>query len=572
MADSKKNVFLDFLVRGDKKAASAVKGVGQEAEKSQSRFSKLTTGGKALASGFAAIAATKVVGFLGDAAKAALEDEKAQVQLAVALRNTVGATDEQISSTETWIDSTARATGITDDELRPALANLVRATGDVEEAQKLMGTAMDIATARALPLETVSLALTKAAQGNVGAMGRLGLNVRDTAGGFLEFDDAIAKVNETMGGATTEAAESAEGQIRRMNVTIDEAKETLGGLLLPVLAEAARGINLLGTEIQQWTGQISDMDAAIVTWQTHMGESADTAAAALQIWQTGSIEWGELLDKLELAPAELMKLRDASDEYLLTQGVTNGTIDEFRQNTENAIAASLDSRAEQTKQVASLGGVAGAYEDAADAAKTLGDRQLEAIDPAFRAMQTQDRYTEALQKYNDAVAEHGPKSDEATDALDDLTRAHLEAEAAAETLASEGLEKTIEAYEDAALAAGGVRDTVDAAADSMRNANKVKPPPWFGRVVREDAVYGKRASGGPVSAGRSYLVGERGPELLTMGATQNGYVTANGKMGGPSYMIGPIYASGTREGAVAGKAIVEAIKEFEKRNGSAWRR
>jgi hypothetical protein len=43
-------------------------------------------------------------------------------------------------------------------------------------------------------------------------------------------------------------------------------------------------------------------------------------------------------------------------------------------------------------------------------------------------------------------------------------------------------------------------------------------------------VAGKRASGGPVSAGRSYLVGERGPEILTMGG--NGYVTPNRDLAG----------------------------------------
>lgn len=43
-------------------------------------------------------------------------------------------------------------------------------------------------------------------------------------------------------------------------------------------------------------------------------------------------------------------------------------------------------------------------------------------------------------------------------------------------------------------------------------------------------VVGKRASGGPVRAGQSYLVGERGPELLTMGS--NGHVTPNRDLAG----------------------------------------
>ena len=50
---------------------------------------------------------------------------------------------------------------------------------------------------------------------------------------------------------------------------------------------------------------------------------------------------------------------------------------------------------------------------------------------------------------------------------------------------------------------------------------------------------GGRAVGGPVSAGSSYLVGERGPELLTMGA-RSGTITPNHALGGASVsMAGP---------------------------------
>lgn len=41
---------------------------------------------------------------------------------------------------------------------------------------------------------------------------------------------------------------------------------------------------------------------------------------------------------------------------------------------------------------------------------------------------------------------------------------------------------------------------------------------------------GARAAGGPVSAGKTYLVGERGPELVTMGGS--GFVTPNHALGG----------------------------------------
>jgi len=43
---------------------------------------------------------------------------------------------------------------------------------------------------------------------------------------------------------------------------------------------------------------------------------------------------------------------------------------------------------------------------------------------------------------------------------------------------------------------------------------------------------GGRANGGPVFGGRSYLVGEQGPEILTMGPNTSGSITPNNAMGG----------------------------------------
>lgn len=48
-------------------------------------------------------------------------------------------------------------------------------------------------------------------------------------------------------------------------------------------------------------------------------------------------------------------------------------------------------------------------------------------------------------------------------------------------------------------------------------------------------VGGARAGGGPVQGGRSYIVGERGPEMITMGG--NGSVTPTHKLGGPTFNV-----------------------------------
>ncbi len=118
--------------------------------------------GKMVGAAFAAAAAAAgayAIKIGVEGVKAAIEDEKAQTQLAVALENATGATKAQIAATEQSILQMSLATGVADDELRPALGRLVRSTSDTEKAQQLLATALDISAATGKPLESVANAL-----------------------------------------------------------------------------------------------------------------------------------------------------------------------------------------------------------------------------------------------------------------------------------------------------------------------------------------------------------------------------------------------------------------------------
>lgn len=197
---------------------------------------RLRTAGQHMAQfGFhmSAVVTMPIVRFLGDATRAAIDDELAQSNLATALRNTVGATDEAIAGVEEFIDATVRSSTFTDDQLRPSLANLVRATGDVGRSQELLAVAMDIAAAKGLDLETVSQAMGRAALGNVGALGRLGVATRDASGETMSFDEVIAEAQRTMGD-TSAIDTSAERALNFQN-RIGELKEAIGRVLIPIM-------------------------------------------------------------------------------------------------------------------------------------------------------------------------------------------------------------------------------------------------------------------------------------------------------------------------------------------------
>jgi hypothetical protein len=185
------------------------------------------------------IAATGAALALGkglfEAAQAAAEDQRSQALLANQLRATTGATDAQIAAVEQYVDETQRATGVTDDQLRPALAALVRATGDAGQAQKQLALALDIAAGTGKDVESVAVALGKAYNGNFAALTKLGVpldeNITKTKD-YRAAQDALAK---QFGGASATAADTFDGKLKRLSVAWGEVIEQLGYYVLPYL-------------------------------------------------------------------------------------------------------------------------------------------------------------------------------------------------------------------------------------------------------------------------------------------------------------------------------------------------
>ncbi len=202
--------------------------------------------GKMVGAAFAAAAAAAgayAVKIGIDGVKAALEDEKAQRILALTLENTTNATKNQIAAVEDYITQTALATGVTDDELRPALSRLVRSTRDTEEAQKLLSLALDISSATGKPLEAISNSLAKAYDGNTNALGKLGLGIDQSILKTKDFNLVYENLRTSFAGFSEQEANTFQGRLDRLNVAFDEAKETIGFALLPVFEKLITFVN-----------------------------------------------------------------------------------------------------------------------------------------------------------------------------------------------------------------------------------------------------------------------------------------------------------------------------------------
>jgi len=167
--------------------------------------------------------------------KSAIEDEAAQARLATTLKNVADATKDTISQTESYILKTSLATGVSDNQLRPSLEKLVRATNDVTEAQKLQNLALDIAAGTGRDLESISQALARAYDGNNTALSRLGVGLSAAELKSMSFEDVTKSLSNTFGGQASVQADTYAGKMARLKIAFEEAKETAGSYILQAL-------------------------------------------------------------------------------------------------------------------------------------------------------------------------------------------------------------------------------------------------------------------------------------------------------------------------------------------------
>jgi phage-related protein len=225
---------LDGLRKGVNGASSEVEGFGGKVAK----FGKMAGAAFAAAGVAAAAYAGKL---LVDGVKSAIADEAAQAKLATTLENVTGATSKQIAAVESQITKTSLLTGLTDDELRPSFERFVRATKDSDAALALQATAIDVAAGSGKSLEAVTNAMAKAAEGNTGALSKLGIGLTAAQLKTMSMEEITAALADTFGGQAAEKADTFAGKMDRLKVAFDEGKETVGSFVLDAITPMISG-------------------------------------------------------------------------------------------------------------------------------------------------------------------------------------------------------------------------------------------------------------------------------------------------------------------------------------------
>lgn len=219
------NVVIDIAAEyTGNKAFKQAETATQKLEKSVSKLGKQLLG---------VFAAGKLVSFGKQAVKAFAADEKAARSLSLALANTGNAF--AAIEVEKFIADLQRATGVLDDELRPAFRTLLTATGDVKKSQDGLALALDIAAGTGKDLGAVSMALAKAYGGQTTALSRLGAGLDKATLKTGDMDVIVGQLTDKFRGQALAAADGYAGSIAKLAVASANAKEIIGKDLLDAM-------------------------------------------------------------------------------------------------------------------------------------------------------------------------------------------------------------------------------------------------------------------------------------------------------------------------------------------------
>lgn len=204
-----------------------------------------------------------------DGVKSAIEDQKSQAQLALALKNTTKATDAQIAATEDYITKTQLRYGKSDVELRASLVKLATVSKSATKAQKLQAIALDVSAGANISLEAATTLVAKAQQGSFTGFKKLGIKLDENITKTKNADAATAVLASTYSGAAAAAADTMSGKMDRLNEKWGEAQEQIGGVILEGLEP-----------LMDWF-QTPEADAIITDFVDVFGDGIKTIAQNL---------------------------------------------------------------------------------------------------------------------------------------------------------------------------------------------------------------------------------------------------------------------------------------------------
>jgi hypothetical protein len=210
------------------------------------------------------LSAAAVLAYGKASVKAASEDIKAQRLLATTLKN-VGLAYAAVDA-EGFISKMQSQTGVLDDQLRPAFAQLAGVTGSIAKTEKLLALAFDVSSGSTLDYASSVDLLAQAYVGNKKALKQLDLGYTQAELAAMSFDQIQQIITDRFAGSGKAALDTYIGQMSLLAVATNNAKEIIGTSLLGAIDSVggSDGIDNLGKDIENAAKSLANFIDSIV--------------------------------------------------------------------------------------------------------------------------------------------------------------------------------------------------------------------------------------------------------------------------------------------------------------------
>jgi hypothetical protein len=227
----------------------------KQAKKELTAFEKQT---QALGRTFRRVfALTALTAYSKKAINAFAADEKAAKSLEMQLKNTGYAFSAP--GVELYIANLQKATGVLDDQLRPAFQQLLTVTGSITKSQEALNTALNIAAATGRSVSEVSAAIAKGYAGQTSALTRLGVGLSKATLKTGDMDKILGELNDKFAGQAAARLDTYAGKMDQLRVASANAAEVIGKSLLDSISNISKGgtISSLATQIEDVADSVS---------------------------------------------------------------------------------------------------------------------------------------------------------------------------------------------------------------------------------------------------------------------------------------------------------------------------
>lgn len=453
---------------GDASSAErAFKQAGKAASGFGSKMGMLAKGG--LIAGAAAATYGLAKG-LKSSVQAAMEAEKVQAALAAQMKASGQAFDDNIGRINKQVDALSRLSGFDDEALTGAFTRMVRATGDTSKALNQMGLVADFARARNIDVAASADIIAKVMAGNTGILGRYGIQLEKGT----TATEALGIMQQRVAGQAEAYGKTTAGAQDRVKVSLENVQESIGAKLLPAF-----------NQMLLWaSGQLPKIEAF---FNTHGGS--------------------------------IRKVLDGIGSFIRTVWVPIfNTGREIAQSMIAGVRKFMDQHGTEVERI--FGRIVAAVKASAAVMQFLAEKVVAPIlKPVFQSVLPTvlgitvtaiDKVTGAIGKLIEAVKWLGSKAGALIGKFSEAVKGPAQAAASALGPLNSVVNSIVRAID-------GIIGRVESLARAASRISSIAG----GLIGKIPGM----ATGGPVSAGQAYVVGEKGPELFVPGS--NGTIVPN---------------------------------------------